>query len=91
MNHEFNELYHQIINEYNILPESQTFAVPLTELTPETIIDGQNIISYFDEIGLAYKMLNGKVRLSKPLRDLKDELITLRDNDVQLTAVEVEE
>jgi hypothetical protein len=63
----------------------------LSDLSPEDI---EKIESFFDIIQRnknKIKMMNGVTRRDKKNRDMHDEIIKNRDNDVQLTAVEVEE
>ena len=74
----FNRLYENTIKK-------------LSDLSPE---DLEKIDNFFDIINRnknRIKMLNGVTRRDKKNRDVHDEIIRKRDNDVQLTAVEVEE
>ena len=88
MNSKFEKIYNELLVEYSI---PKQFDIKVTDFTPETIQDEQKMQQYFKANKIKFKKLNGVTRVGKCMRDMKDHLIQMRDNDVQLTAVEVEE
>ena len=85
---DFNELYNELMVEYSI-PKQFTSAV--TDIDINTIKDEKNNQIKMDKFKTMMKKLTGSTRRGKCARDLHDKKIQDRDNDVQTTAVEVEE
>ena len=81
----FNKLYNEIINE------DTKFNNAVMDVNPTTVVDIQQSVKKLAELEQIVKKINGVTRRGKCMRDLHDKCIQKRDNDVQLTAVELEE
>ena len=81
----FNKLYNGIINE------DVKFNNAVMDVNPTTVVDIQQSVKKLAELEQIVKKINAVTRRGKCMRDLHDKCIQKRDNDVQLTVVELEE
>ena len=88
MKQHFEEMYNQLVVEYS-LPKQ--FTVKPTDLTGEDYKKKKKNQNFQDTLKKIIKNMNGVTRRGKCMRDIHDKIIQDRDNDVQTTAVEVEE
>ena len=78
----FEQLYQALLVEYEILPSA---------LKQQKVKILQNQNSKFKNELKKFKKANGVTRQNKCMRDIHDKKIQNRDNDVQTTAIEIEE
>lgn len=88
MKKQFKELYDQLRVSYSLPKE---FTTKPSDLTSNEYEDNKEKQNFNDTMKKIIKKMNGVSRRGKCMRDLHDKRIQSRDNDVQTTAVEVEE
>ena len=101
----FNKLYEQVVAEYALFNADVPIQLPRPQLEPvgdgfkriSTIITAptevvaQQVVTFLDKQKIAYQKLANTIKVQKCAADMKDALIKLRDNDVQVETVEAEE
>ena len=83
----FQDMYDELLVEYSI-PKFDNAVMDVNPSTVELIKQGEQKLNKLEQM---IKKINGVTRRGKCMRDLHDKCIQKRDNDVQLTAVELEE
>ena len=83
------------MNKFDTIIENmkipKQFLTKVSDLTPDELKKQKEQKNIEDKEKETVKKLNGVTRQNKYARDLHDKKIQDRDNDVQTTAVEVEE